>query len=86
MRLHELQIVFHLGRTASLPSRSSLSLAAFGPKPSPLWGLRSPSQPQSGSGQLCLTCEQAWPTNLQLKVELILHGVGHVGVEERRQA
>lgn len=80
VRLRELQDVFHLDRTTSLPSSSSLSLAGFGLKLPLLWGLGSPFQSQSRSGQLCLTCEQARPTDLQLEVELILHGVGHVGI------
>lgn len=32
-----------------------------------------------------LTCEQTWPTDLQLKVEFIFHWVGHLCVQESGQ-
>ena len=69
-----------------LPSPSSPSLAALRLEPSPLWGLGSFSWVSLGSGQFPLTCKQTWPPDLQLEVELIFHGVGHGGVQERRQA
>ena len=74
-----------LGGSASLPSPSSLSLAAFCWKPSPPPGFRS-FWPRSRSGWPSLTCEQARPANLQLEVELVFHGVGHIGVQESCQA
>lgn len=85
VQLHVLQDVLHPGLSHSPPSPYSLSWAALGLKPSPAWGLTS-SWRLPGSGQLPLTCEQAWPTDLQLEVELVFHGVGHIHVQKSCQA
>lgn len=85
VKVHVLQIIFHLGQSASLPSFSSLSLAALGLSANPPPGPRS-FRHLPGSLQLSLTCEQARPTDFQLEVELIFHGVGHVSVQESLQA
>lgn len=80
-----LQITFPLGQSASLPSFSSLSLAALGLSANPPPGPRS-LRHLLGSLQLCLTCEQARPTDFQLEAEVVFHGVGHVSVQEGLQA
>ena len=64
---------------AGQPSLSPL------PFPTPPWPRIFFPAP-SGSSQLPLTCEQAGPTDLQLEVELVFHGVGHIGIQESRQA